>query len=439
MGASVNDAMRTMGGGDQRPARAAVFSADLECMEVVREAFRDSGEVELGLELDVPFTEIADPQLERLRRLAPEVVFLDLESDPRVGLKFAQFLLDQGYTQALIGTSSDVSRELLLAAMQAGILEFVPKPLSPGDVREALERVWRKTGRKTREEGSGEPGRVLTVFGAKGGSGSTTFATNLAVEIHRLSRKKTLLVDLDLELGETALLLGVEPKFSIVDLVRNFHRVDAGLLASYIERHKSGVELLSAPYEPTDPEEVSADRVSKILDFLRERYDYVVLDTPKTFSPVAMAGIEASDELYLLATADLQSLRNVTRCLPLLRRMSERKEDGWLRLIVNRFDPRQLIGLDEVEKTLQMEVFATLRNDYRSLMASINEGRPAVMDGKSPYAADVHEIAARVTGVAARPTQSSGLLSRVLGAFRGGGTSTAPDSKPPQRRMTARG
>jgi len=386
----------------------------------------------------VPFTEIADPQLDRLRRLEPAVVLLDLESDPRVGLKFAQFLLDEGYTQAMIGAGSDLSPELLLAAMQAGIVEFLPKPLSPEDLREALDRLWRKTGRKSREDLQHEPGRVLAVFGAKGGAGSTSFATNLAVEIHRLSRRKTLLVDLDLELGETALLLGMEPKFSILDLVRNFHRVDAGLLASYIERHESGVELLSAPYQPTDPEDVRVERVAQILDFLRERYDFIIVDTPKTFSPVALSGIEQSDELYLLTTADLQSLRNVTRCLPLLRQIAERKEKGWLKLVVNRYDSRQIITLDEVEKTLDLDVYATLANDYRALMESINEGRPSVMDGKSNYAHDVRSIAAREVGIEAAPHQDGGgLFSRVLGAFRGGRNSGLRES--PEQTVKASG
>ena len=162
---------------------------------------------------------------------------------------------------------------------------------------------------------------------------------------------------------------------------------------------------------------------------LEKEYDYIVVDTPKTFSPVALTGVEASSELYLLTTADLQSLRNVTRCLPLLRQIAERKEKGWLKLVVNRYDSRQLISLDEVEKTLRLEVFATLRNDYRAVMESINEGRPSVMDGKSPYAQDVRAIAARVVGlVPAGPDDGSGLLSRFLGAFRGGKEASVRES-----------
>jgi pilus assembly protein CpaE len=133
---------------------------------------------------------------------------------------------------------------------------------------------------------------------------------NLAVEIHRLTRKKTLLIDLDLELGETALLLGMEPRFSIVDLIRNFHRVDAGLLASYIDRSETGVELLAAPLQPVDFESVDGERVSRILNFLKGHYDYIVIDAPKTLNTVTLSAFEACDELFLVTTPDLPAIRN---------------------------------------------------------------------------------------------------------------------------------
>src|SRR5690606_20229798 len=120
-----------------------------------------------------------------------------------------------------------------------------------------------------------QPGQLFTFFSSKGGSGSTTIATNIAIVIHRLTSKRTLLVDLDLELGEVALLLGAEPRFNFVDLVENFHRMDSGLLASYIEQHASGVHLLPAPFHPQPASVASGDETRRILQFLRQHYDYI--------------------------------------------------------------------------------------------------------------------------------------------------------------------
>ena len=239
----------------------------------------------VALEVDEPFTAITDSQLKSLQELESDVVFVDLESDPQVGLKFAQFLIDSNLARAVVGAGSTESPELPLQAMQAGILEFLPKTLDADKVRGLVGRLRKRTGKPETEKQSREVGKLLTVFSPKGGSGATAFAVNLAVSIHQLSRKKTLIVDLDLELGETALLLGMEPRFSSVDLVRNYHRVDEGLLASYIERDKSGVELLSAPYQPADFQTVDGERIGSILQFLKQQYDYIVIDAPEDAEP----------------------------------------------------------------------------------------------------------------------------------------------------------
>lgn len=407
---------------------AAVISTDADFREALGSILESEGTgVEVAVEITVPFPEIADPELQSLRRLEPGVLFLDLETDPHVGLKFAQFLMDEGLTGAIVGAGTDMSPDLLLSAMQAGVLEFLPKPVTPDSVVEAIDRLGRKTGKRRRKDQK-KPGKLISFFSAKGGSGSTSLAANTAVEIQRLTRKRTLLVDLDLELGETALLLGMDPRFSIVDLVKNFHRVDAGLLASYIERHESGVELLSAPYEPADFEAVSGDRVGQILQFLKQRYDYVIVDTPKTFNPITLTSFENADQLLLVTTADLQSLRNLTRCLPLLRKVGRTRREDWLKLIVNRYDPRNVITLGEVRKTLGLDVFWKIRNDYQAVMESVNEGVPAVMREKTKYAEDVRGMASQLTGVTVGEETSSGLLGRLKGLFgtdQGSDTNTA--------------
>jgi pilus assembly protein CpaE len=346
------------------------------------------------------------------------VVFVDLESDPQVGLKFAQFLIDSAVARTVVGTGRADSSELLMQAMQAGIQEFLPKPLDPERASGLIARIRRKAGKAVAKERPTELGKLFSVFSPKGGTGATTFAVNLAVAMHQISRKRTLIVDLDLELGETALLLGMEPKFSSVDLVRNYHRVDEELLASYIERDESGVELLSAPYHPADFHSVDGDRIGTILGFLKQHYDYIIADCPKTLSPVTMNAFEASDQILLLCTADLQSLRNMTRSVPLLKGLAGTRPDDWIRPIVNRYNPSLPITVSEVERTLGMKVFWTLQNDYRVVMDSINEGRPSVVGGKSAYADDVRALAAELTGVDI-VGRRSGIWGGLLAGFRG--------------------
>jgi len=391
--------------------KAAVFSADIGLKDVLTRVIESSGTLKVSMSVDIPYTDLEARHLDQLELLNPEVVFLDLEGQAAVGLKFAQFLVESNPSRKLIGVGAALSSEMLLGAMQAGISEYVTKPVTEEKLTEAVSRITRKLGKKGATE-SREPGKIMTVFSPKGGTGSTTVAANLAVELHRLTRKRTLLVDLDFELGETALMLGIEPEFSMVDLVRNYHRVDSDLLASYIDRHESGLEVLAAPYEPADIEAVDGEQVRQILDFLRQTYDFVVVDAPKSFGPATQAALERAEELFVVTTPDLPSIRNLTRCLPLVRTLRRHVSEDPIRLIVNRSDGKDFITTQEIEKTLGLDVYANVSNDYRSVIHAINSGKPGVDDTRSVFARNMRSLAGQVAGVdvSIRPTGLKALL-----------------------------
>lgn len=418
---------------NSRPGSLAIVSSDPGFVDDLRDSppIR-AGTFRVAAEIRTPFPEITDVELEELRSVAPDVIVLDLEPNVSIGLKFAHFLGEADLGDFLVGAAPPLSPELLMEAMHAGISEFLPKPLTPEAVKKALEHARRKLGRKDEEDRT--PGQVLVFLSAKGGTGCTTLSTNTAIEVHRTSRERTLLLDLDLELGETALQMGEEPRFSIVDLVRNFHRVDSDLLASYIEHHESGVDLLCAPHQPADFEAVSGDLVARILAFLRRQYDYVLVDAPKTLNPATVAAIEAADHLLLVTTPDLPSLRNLTRLLPLVERVGGGRSDDWIRLLVNRHDPRGLISLSQVAKTTGLPVFSAVRNDYQAVMDAINEGTPAVMRGPSAFAEDVRRTAGRMVGVEEEPAKDRGWLGGLLASLRNGDDpARTPSTEVPSR------
>ncbi|MCA9737116.1 MAG: AAA family ATPase [Gemmatimonadetes bacterium] len=409
--------------------KAAVFSTDPALRTDLARVIAGQDAVSVVLEVDSPFTDIQTRHLDQLETLDPELAFLDLEHNPGIALRFAQFLIESNPSRKLIGFGADLSPELLLSAMQAGISEYVEKPIDESALREAMDRVIRKLGKKA-PDGSRQPGKLLVIFSPKGGSGSTTLATNLAVELHRVTRKRTLLVDLDLELGETALTLGIEPRFSVVDLLRNFHRVDSDLLASYIDRHESGLEVLAAPYAPADPQAVDVERVGQILDFLRSAYEYVVVDAPKSFNTPTVAALQAADEVFLVTTPDLASIRNLARSLPLLRELRRSATDGSLRLVVNRADSRELISGSEIEKALGLPAYWTVSNDYRAVIEALNAGRPVVDDNRSVFGRDVRGLAGVIGGVevTTRPSRF-GFLPFGSGRRRAAAGGRASDGK----------
>jgi pilus assembly protein CpaE len=399
-----------------------LISTDGDFRSELRQVFQGPGlQVELRLELEEPFTGIGDPELARIREADPGLIVVDLESDPHIGLKFIQYLVESGSAPAVIAAGRDLSPELLLQAMQAGVTELLTKPVTPEQVESALQRVWKKTGRKVQQaEERNEPGRTISIFGTKGGAGTTSLATNLAIEIHRMTRKRVLLLDLDVELGETALMLGMDPQFSLMDLTRNFHRVDAGLLASYIEHHESGIDLLAAPFQPADYETVSRDRIRQVIRFLKGQYDYVIMDTPKSFHPASIGTLEEADEIYLLTTPTLPAIRNLVRSLPLIRQIVGPERVPSIKLVVNRYQPGSLISIKEIEETVGLQVLHWIRNDFEAVMGGINEGKPAVLRGVSQYAKGVRQLAGIITGTRIQEEAKKGLLSGFVGALKTG-------------------
>jgi pilus assembly protein CpaE len=402
--------------GDAQQLRAVLISKDDHLRETVFDAVGNGAlPITIGLDIIPPPRPLDTEHLERLRSYDPHVVILDMADDPDRDIRTAGLIASGVPGTALVGLGPQLDASRLLDAMRAGVVEYVPGPVEPANVHDALERVMRKSGWGGSLKGQ-RSGKLLAFFSPKGGSGSTTVATNVGIELHQLTRKKTLLVDLDLELGEIASLLGVRPRFNFVDLVRNIHRMDADLLSSYIEGHKSGVQVLSAPFEPDIGEEVRGEEIAQALGLLRSHYDYVLVDTSKSLAAPARAALEAADQIFLVTNVDVPSLRNLKRCLPILNLVTAGDETR-LRLVVNRFNGKGLVGLKDIQETLGIEVYWTLPNDFDTVITSISSGQPLVLQGSSRYAKELTALARAIAGGAGDRTRTS-LVDRLLSRFR---------------------
>jgi len=413
----------------RRAVRAVLITQDATVREAVTGYARNGGSFAVALDLDVSLAGFTGPQFKTVEQAAPALVFMDFDGAPDLGVSLARDLTRASPQLVPVGIGAPLSSEQLLQAMRAGLTEYLHKPVSADAIAEAVERL-----RPRIMADADEPvtlARTLAFFSAKGGSGCSTVATNLAIELRRLTNKRTLLMDLDAELGEVSLLFGIQPQFNLVDLIQNFHRIDSELLGSYIEQHESGVHVLSAPYHPERAATIGAQELRQVLLYLRGEYDTVLLDTSKSFSPEALAAFEQCDEVYIVATVDLPSLRNIQRALPLLRRIMPRGLDQ-VHLIVNRYDPEDEISLKDVERSLNMKVFGTIANDYDSVIRSINSGKPALLSApKSSYAKDIQNLAAKIGTTSRAPGRETptGILARL---FRGPGKA-APSNEEVKR------
>ena len=151
----------------------------------------------------------------------------------------------------------------------------------------------------------------MAVVSGTGGCGKTFFATNLAYHLQTVRNRRTCLIDLDLQFGELSTALRLKPKYSIRDLVSGAGDDLAGRFLEHLHVHESGMHILAAPEEPADADAIDAEDLAQVIAAARTLFDDVIVDTPSALSDSVMVPVEHADEIFVMATLDLPSVRNL--------------------------------------------------------------------------------------------------------------------------------
>jgi pilus assembly protein CpaE len=241
-------------------------------------------------------------------------------------------------------------------------------------------------------------GKIVTVFAPKGGTGKTVIATNLAAAVAKREGKRVLLLDLDLQFGDAAIMLGVEPEKTIYDLVVAPGELDSEKLAGYITRHPSGLDMLPAPLRPEDAELVTEAKLGRLLEVARETYDVIVVDTSPFFHGPMLATLDRTDELLMVCGLDVPTLKNVRLSLQTLELLSF--PVARIRFLLNRANSKVGLKKREVEAALRVKIAFEVPSD-RAVPVAVNRGVPVVLaDGGSEFSRAVRDVA---TAIAAEP------------------------------------
>lgn len=269
---------------------------------------------------------------------------------------------------------------LLDKALEAEVADIVVLPQPAEQVAFTL----RKAARTAAPLGSGaDQGRaqVITVFSPKGGTGKTVVSTNLAAGIAKHDGPRTLLIDLDLQFGDAAIMLGIEPEQTLHDLVTAPGKLDAEKLGGYLTRHAaSGLDVLAGPLRPEEGELVAERGVERLLEVARSAYDVVVVDTSPSFHGPTLSALDCTDVLLLLCTPEVPTLKNVRLGVETLRRLSF--ADARMSIVLNRADAGAGIRKPEVEGALGMAVSYELPNTPEVPVA-VNRGTPLTVASPS--------------------------------------------------------
>ena len=218
-----------------------------------------------------------------------------------------------------------------------------------------------------------EAGRIITVFSPKGGAGVTTIAINLATNIHDMTDKPTVLVDLDLNAGDVTTFLNMKPTYTITDVTMNISRLDKTFLQGVISKHESGISVLAEPQKIEEGVSISSSEIKKVLSLLKSMYKYIIIDA-ETISERTTTAIEMADMILLVFFMSLPSIKNMQRHLRYFDRIGLGKDK--VKLIANRYLKKSDITIQDTEKALNYPIFFTLPNDYDTTMTCLNKGVP---------------------------------------------------------------
>lgn len=331
-------------------------------------------------------------------RWQPSAVILSLGRDPRAAWELSRRIHAAQPDTLIICAAQAPTPEMILESLRAGACEFLRLPIIPEEFNTVLGRVQLFSASKAQE--TRPQGRILAVCSGKGGSGTSFIAANLAASLEA----PAVLLDLDLRSGTQDVFFGVKPRFSIHDFVVHRARLDDELLTRFLTPLSASLTLLAAPREIEFGQDLQADYVPELLQLLRERFDYIVLDMPHNLDATSLAALDQADEIVLVFTLDLLAARGAQRSLKLFQRMGFPSQK--IKLVANRAAKNSSLDLDQVEQFLGDKIACCLSNDYPRALDSINQGQPVVRCAPaSPLAAELRQLAG-LCGIALTKTEA---------------------------------
>jgi pilus assembly protein CpaE len=341
----------------------------------------------------------------------PDIILLDLGEDPEPFFAFAAHLRRERPTVHIVAVSmaQHPEPELLLKAMRMGIQDFLPKPLQNGALHGALTRCMKDRG--------SEPGgfdKLIVLMGAKGGVGTTTLAVNLAVQLTQITKKRIGLLDFGFPLGHTALLLDLQPRFTVHDAIENLDRLDAHFFNGLLTKHKSGLEVLAGTSHTDEWLRITTPALVRLIHVAQGAFDYVVLDYGSMYSSEVRSILSLARVVLLITQADVPSLWTLSRHLSTLTDLGI--DPQRVHLVVNRWHKRDDEALASVEKNLRRPILARLPNDYKLVGEATSLGIPLEANHANLLVARIRQLAYLVSGVTPKEAKKQ-VVGSVLRMF----------------------
>jgi pilus assembly protein CpaE len=355
----------------------------------------------LQFESDVDVVGLARTGREAIQitqELNPDVVLMDINMPDMDGITATEAIHAQQPAVQVVILSVQSDQNYMRKAMLAGARDFLTKPPMGDELISAIRRAGAMAQTERAKHVQVQPlppvgsigimpvysapkGKIVTVYSPKGGSGCTTIAVNLALTLHN-EDTRVALVDGNLQFGDVAVFVNEQGKNTIVDLAPRAEELDPEIVEEVMLKHAaSGLHVLAAPSRPEYAEKVSSGQFARILEYLRQMYSYIVIDTASLLTDVTLAAIDVSDLVVLVSTQDIPSIKNCRLFLDLSQTLGMERER--ILFTMNRYDKRINITPERVAENLKQEVSSVIPLDEATVVKAVNRGVPFVLESKN--------------------------------------------------------
>lgn len=299
------------------------------------------------------------------------ILIVDLSMNKQAKIDLILNITKENKNCKVLALSDNPSVDLIIEIMRAGTKEFLPVPIIKNEFCSAVKKLISDFDEQKKHSRC----KIISVFSNKGGIGKTSLASNLALELAKLTKENIALIDLNFQMGDITTFLDLKPSFNISYMLENLDKINETFLLSTLERYKkSSLYVLADPPYFKQADNIQPKQITKLFNTLKETFSYIIVDAEASFDGKNITALDNSDLIMLVTVANLPALRNTQRCLELFDKLGYEKDKT--KIIVNRYMENDEIKEADVERVLSKDIYWKIPNNYFAIMSAINKGIP---------------------------------------------------------------
>ena len=321
------------------------------------------------------------------------IAVIDISDNEQKAIETIAEINKNNHNVKIIAISNKTTTETIIKTMRAGAKEFITKPVTKTQFINTIKEL----SASSKALAGDNSCKIISTFSNKGGIGKTSVAVNLAVEIAEMTKEKTALIDLNLQLGDVSTFLDLTPSFDVCYVVNNLANIDKTNITNALTRYKNtSLYVIADPINIENSKEITSEQIKALILELKKTFSYIIIDVGTNIDAKTITALDMSDLILLCAIVNLPAVRNIQRCMNLFKKLNYAQEK--IKLVLNRYMENEEIKTTDIEEVVNQKVFWKIPNNYLTMMSAINKGVPVnLINPEANISVNFRDFASKVT------------------------------------------